>query len=204
MNRNREPSGRRTERGRGRFSELPRRRRHRGREPRADALLALRCLFCHRSGRAVDALALRAGAIDLGRKTLANLAGVDLALASALLTPPVTRSPIPAARSITSVRIGACHARLPFAFAAKGRMISNFAHDSAQAPQKGERIWRDGDERCALRAYRYMGYHGMTCADNRSTRSIIRTHLTIYQTGALLFAWNDSFHISPWLPRHSL
>ena len=94
-------------------------------------LLAFRCLFCHRSGRAVDALAMRASAIDLGRKTLANLAGVGLALASALLTPSVTRSPIPAARSITSVRVGACHARLPFAFAAKGRMISNFAHDSA-------------------------------------------------------------------------
>ena len=83
------------------------------------------------AARAVDALALRASAIDLGRKTLANLAGVGLALASALLTPSVTRSPIPAARSITSVRVGACHARLPFAFAAKGRMISNFAHDSA-------------------------------------------------------------------------
>ena len=56
-------------------------------------LLAFRCLFCHRSGHAVDALALRASAIDLGRKTLANRAGVGLALASALLTPSVRGAP---------------------------------------------------------------------------------------------------------------
>ena len=80
-------------------------------------LLAFRCLFCHRSGHAVDALALRASAIDLGGKTLTDLLCIGLTLTRALVTPAVARSPVSTASSVASIR-------LPFAFAAKGRMIS--------------------------------------------------------------------------------
>ena len=85
-------------------------------------------IFCHnlrrRRRHAFDALTLRAGTIDLGGKTLTDLLCIGLTLTRALVTPAVARSPVSTTSSVASIRLGACHARLPFAFAAKGRMIS--------------------------------------------------------------------------------
>lgn len=94
-------------------------------------LLVFRCGLRHRSGHALDASALIASSVDLGGKAYGHLLRIGLALACALVTLSIARSSVPAASAVASVRLVACHALLPFAFAAKGRMISNFAHDSA-------------------------------------------------------------------------